>query len=112
MDSRQKDIFSAFLDPVIGSEQGGYRPIVIISGDFMNNNSSLRIICPITSTIRNYPGSITLSPTDTNGIKNVSEILVSQVKTLSGERLKKKLGKITDEQLEQIFFELNDVLRL
>ena len=83
MDSRQKDIFSAFLDPVIGSEQGGYRPIVIISGDFMNNNSSLRIICPITSTIRNYPGSITLSPTDTNGIKNVSEILVSQVKTFN-----------------------------
>ena len=112
MDSRQKDIFSAFLDSVIGSEQGGYRPVVIISGDFMNSKCSLRIVCPITSTIRNYPGSITVLPTDTNGIKNISEILVSQVKTISAEKLKKKVGKITEEQLEQIFFELNDVLRL
>ncbi|MDX2196233.1 MAG: type II toxin-antitoxin system PemK/MazF family toxin [Cytophagales bacterium] len=112
MDSRQKDIYSAFLDPIIGSEQGGYRPVVIISGDIMNKNSSLRIVCPITSTIRNYPGSITLLPTNVNGIKNISEIIVSQIKTISAERLKKKLGKITDEQLEQIIFELNDVLRL
>ena len=50
---KQKDIYYANLDPVKGSEQRGQRPVVILSGNTMNTNMNLCIICPITSKIKN-----------------------------------------------------------
>ena len=50
----QKDIYWANLDPIKGKEQKGKRPVVIISGNTMNKNLGIFIICPISSKIKDY----------------------------------------------------------
>lgn len=52
----QKEIWMADLNPVIGSEQSGVRPVVIISGETMNKMYSVVIMCPFTSKIKPYKG--------------------------------------------------------
>ena len=50
----QKEIWTVDLEPVAGSEQGGTRPVVIISGQSMNDHYNIVIICPLTSKIKPY----------------------------------------------------------
>jgi len=105
----QKDIYLTDLNPTKGKEQTGKRPVVIISGDTMNKNFDVCIICPISSIIKNYTGSVKLEKNKINKLDKDSEILAFQVRTLSKERMIKKIGEITDEQLKEIFYSLNEV---
>ena len=109
---KQGEIWHVFFDPVKGNEQAGDRPAVIISGDLMNSKSELTIVCPITSSIKNYMGNPILKPSRKNGLVSTSEILVAQIRTLSKLRFKKKLGTISEAHLEHIKQTLDDVLRL
>ena len=61
---KQRDIWMADLNPLKGSEQQGIRPVVIVSGNAMNDNFGSCIICPLTTKIKNYAGGIALSPLD------------------------------------------------
>ena len=56
----QKDIYWANLNPTKGKEQKGKRPVVIISGNTMNRNFGIFIVCPISSKIKNYAGCVKL----------------------------------------------------
>lgn len=106
----QKDIYWADLNPVKGKEQKGKRPVVIISGNTMNKNLGVFIICPISSKIKNYAGCVNLEKNKTNNLSENSEIITFQIRTISKERMIKKIGEITDEQLKEIFYSLNEVL--
>jgi mRNA interferase MazF len=108
---QQLDIYWAKLDPVEGSEQAGVRPVVIISGNTMNDNLSIAIACPITSQIKNYPGSVPLKANTTNNLTTDSEVIVFQVRTVSKSRLQKKIGAISVQDLTHIFEALGDVLK-
>jgi len=55
---KQKDIYLADLNPTKKNEQSGIRPVVIISGDTMNDNLGIVIVCPLTSSIKNYTGTV------------------------------------------------------
>ncbi len=57
---KQRDIWFADLNPTKGSEQSGIRPVAIISGDTMNDNSGLCLICPLSSKIKRYPATVFL----------------------------------------------------
>lgn len=107
---KQKDIYLADLNPVKGSEQSGKRPVVIISGNAMNDNLGVAIVCPISSKIKNYATCVQLKKSATNNLKQNSEIITFQIRTISKNRLMKKLGKITNEELAEIFRGLNTVL--
>lgn len=78
------------LNPVIGSEQSGIRPVVIISGNSMNENYSVVIICPLTSKIKSYKGCPVISPNKTNNLKTESQAIPFHVRTISKIRLRKK----------------------
>lgn len=67
---KQNDIYEAYLDPIVGSEQGGRRPVVIISGNLINSRVRNVICCPLTSRIKNYAGNPILKPHASNGLKN------------------------------------------
>lgn len=108
---RQRDIWMADLNPVKGSEQKGIRPVVIISGNAMNDNLGICIICPLTSRIKNYAGCLLLEKDEMNGLEQDSEIITFQVRTVSKERLIRKTGELTIEQLEMIKQGLNEVLK-
>ncbi|MFA6991669.1 MAG: type II toxin-antitoxin system PemK/MazF family toxin [Candidatus Gracilibacteria bacterium] len=107
---KQKDIYLVDLNPVKGSEQSGKRPVVVVSGNTMNDNFGVAIVCPISSKIKNYPVCVQLKKNKTNNLKQDSEIITFQIRTISKNRLIKKLGKITDEDLAEVFKGLNTVL--
>lgn len=108
---KQGEIWMANLDPTIDSEQKGTRPVVIISGNAMNDNLGLVIICPISSKIKNFIGDIILEPSTENGLTSKSEILIFQVRTISKNRLISKTGHLSDNELSQIIYNLNKILK-
>jgi|SRR3989344_3043589 len=107
---KQKDIYWANLDPVRGREQKGRRPVVIISGNAMNDNLGVFIVCQISTEIKNYVGCLTLVRNKINNLSADSEILTFQIRAIAKERLAKKIGEITDQELREVINLLNDVL--
>ena len=107
---RQKDIYFANLNPTKGSEQRGIRPIVIVSGNAMNDNLGVCIICPLSTKIKNYAGCILLKKDKINSLKEDSEVITFQIRAISMESLTEKIGEIADAQLEDIKKGLNDIL--
>jgi mRNA interferase MazF len=108
---KQCEIWYADLKPVKGSEQDGYRPVVIISGNVVNTLLNVVIACPLTTKIKNYKGDVVLEPNSENGLSQKSEILIFHVRSVSKERLVKKIGTITSRQLEILKQGLNDILK-
>ena len=108
---KQGEIWYVDLNPVKGSEQSGYRPVVIISGNLLNQYLNVVIVCPLTTRIKNYKGNLVLDPTRENGLKNKSEILLFHIRSVSKKRFIKRLGKITKPQIDEPIENLNDILR-
>ncbi len=108
---KKGEIWIAGLNPVIGQEQHGKRPVVIISGNAMNDHLGLVIVCPLTTKIKNFVGDIILSPNKNNGLENESEVLTFQLRTISKSRLINKLGFISTPQLDLIVENLNKILK-
>ncbi len=108
---KQAEIWYADLNPIKDNEQAGYRPVVIISGNLLNKYMKIVIVCPLTTKIKNYKGNLVLKPTKQNGLDNTSEILVFHVRSVSKNRLVKKIGKITDKELELLKLGLNEILK-
>jgi len=108
---KQRDIFLADLEPTTGQEQQGVRPVLILSGNTMNEHFDLCMICPLSSKVKNFPTCVVLKKSVLNGLSQDSEVLTFQLRTISKKRLQKKIGEISGEELEQVFSGLNDVLR-
>ena len=107
---KQGDVYFANLNPTKGREQQGIRPIVIISGNAMNDHSDMVIICPLSSKIKSYAGCITLKKDKVNNLQVDSEVITFQVRAISKERLNNKVGKVTIDQIKQIIIGLNGAL--
>lgn len=90
-------MFYADLSPVIGSEQGGIRPVLIIQNDTGNKYSPTVIAAAITSQINKnkLPTHIEI-PSEEYGLKADSVILTEQIRTIDKSRLKEKIGHIDD----------------
>jgi len=108
---KQGEIWLADLNPVVGSEQRGIRPVVIISGSAMNDNLGISIICPLSSKLKGFAGCLVLAPDTLNGLDVDSEVITFQTRTISQTRFARKVGVITAEQLEQIKKGLGEILR-
>lgn len=107
---KQGDLYFAQLDPAAGSEQKGLRPVVIISGDSMNDVLDICIICPLTSHIKSFPGCVVLKKNKINGLDKDSEIMTFQGRVISKSRLLKKIGVISQKELTEIKRGLVDIL--
>ena len=96
------DIYYASLDPIVGSEQNGTRPVVIIQNDIGNKYSPTVIAAAITSqTGKNkLPTHIEIGSQD-NGLKADSVVLTEQIRTIDKSRLKEKIGHIDDEKIKE-----------
>ena len=97
---KRGDMFYADLSPVIGSEQGGIRPVLIIQNDMGNKYSPTVIAAAITSqTGKNkLPTHIELG-SKSCGLKEDSVVLAEQIRTIDKSRLKEKIGHIDDDIL-------------
>lgn len=100
---KRGDIYYADLSPVIGSEQGGIRPVLILQNDTGNKYSPTVIIAAITSRINKakLPTHVEIS-SEEYGLSKDSVILLEQVRTIDKRRLKDKIGHISDELMEQV----------
>lgn len=108
---KQGEIWNVDLNPTKGSEQAGFRPVVVVSGNLLNKYLNILIVCPLTTKIKNYKGNIVLNPDAENGLKESSEVLTFHIRSISKERFKKRIGKITKTQLNETIANLNDILR-
>ena len=107
---KQGEVWYANLNPSKGSEQAGIRPVVILSGNLLNQHLPVVIIVPLTTKIKKYKGNPVLKPTKTNGLQSESEMLVFHIRSISKDRLAEKLGKIETSELERAIKSLNDIL--
>ena len=96
---KRGDMFYADLSPVVGSEQGGIRPVLIIQNDMGNKYSPTVIAAAITSqtTKNKLPTHIDID-SKTYGLKSDSVVLTEQIRTIDKSRLKEKIGHIEDEK--------------
>lgn len=108
---KQGEIWELYLNPTKGSEQSGRRPAVIISGNMLNTYLQVVIVCPLTTSIKNYKGNLIIKPNEINGLEKVSEVLTFHVRSVSKTRLDKKIGKISLKDVEVIKKTLNDILK-
>jgi len=107
---KQCEIWLADLNPVKGNEQQGIRPVVVISGNAMNDNLGIAIVCPLTTKIKNYAGCLVIEKNPSNGLTTDSEVITFQARTLAKERFRTRLGEISRDHLKTIKNGLNDIL--
>jgi len=100
---KRGDIFYADLSPVIGSEQGGVRPVIVIQNDVGNKYSPTIIIAAITSQINKarLPTHIEINAPDF-GLPKDSVVLLEQIRTIDKKRLREKIGKFDDEMMRLV----------
>ncbi|MDZ7759459.1 MAG: type II toxin-antitoxin system PemK/MazF family toxin [Desulfovermiculus sp.] len=103
------DIHWADLNPVIGSEQGGFRPVLILSHNIFNDRSGTVIAVAITSQSQRAGFPLTLELSDTK-LPKKSWVKISQIRTLSTKRIGKKIASSSVEELVNIIDGLNEII--
>ncbi|MHB1418724.1 MAG: type II toxin-antitoxin system PemK/MazF family toxin [Bacillota bacterium] len=100
---RRGDVFYAELNPVVGSEQGGTRPVLVIQNDIGNQFSPTTIIAAITSQIAKakLPTHIEITAKK-SGLEKDSVILAEQIRTIDKSRLKQKVAFLDDEIMDKV----------
>jgi len=99
----------ADLNPVRGREQAGLRPVLILSHDVFNERSGTVLAVVITSQPQRAGFPLTLE-LESSQMPKRSWVKISQIRTLSVERIGKKMGHVTPEQLDQIVEGLNEII--
>ncbi len=99
----------ADLNPVRGHEQAGLRPVLILSHDVFNEHSGTVIAMALTSQPQRAGFPLTLE-LKTEKLPKRSWVKISQIRTLSVERIGKKLGRVSPEELAQVVEGLNEII--
>jgi len=97
------DLYSACLDPVVGSEQGGIRPVLVIQNDVGNRYSPTVIVLAVTGQV-NKARLPTHVPVEArgNGLMKDSVILAEQIRTLDKRRLRERIGTVSPEIMDKV----------
>ncbi len=100
---KRGDIYYADLSPVVGSEQGGIRPVLIVQNDVGNKYSPTVIAAAITSQKEKakLPTHITLDA-EGCGLSKESVVLLEQIRTIDKRRLKERMGQLDDGSMQQV----------
>jgi mRNA interferase MazF len=97
------DIFLTNLEPVLGKEQGGIRPVLIIQNDISNQYSPVVIIAAITSKVyeKEFPTNVFIRK-DESKLDKDSTIMLNQIRTIDKIRLVKKIGSLDSHNLNKV----------
>lgn len=101
---RRGEVYDAVLDPTRDSEQAGFRPVVVVSRDAINEASSVVIVVPCTTYRegrRVYPSQTLVEESD-GGLERKSVVLGEQLRAVSGSRLRRRRGTLSAEALRRI----------
>ena len=97
------DLYSACLDPVVGSEQGGIRPVLVIQNDVGNRYSPTVIVLAITGQLNkaHLPTHVPVSCEGTGLVKD-SVVLAEQIRTLDKRRLRERIGTLRPDVMARV----------
>lgn len=103
MTIKRGELYYADLSPVVGSEQGGVRPVLVVQNDVGNKYSPTIIAAAVTSKINKakLPTHIEL-PSASYGLAKDSVILLEQIRTLDKRRLKERIGELNDATMSRV----------
>ena len=110
---RRGDVYLANLDPYIGSEQGGTRPVVVLQNNTGNYYCPTLIVAPITSKAGKKPSQPTHYYAERiRGLELPGMVLLEQIKTIDKRRVRKYLGRMTRQQMDEIGEAIEEALGL
>ena len=100
---KKGDLYFADLSPVMGSEQGGVRPVLVVQNDVGNKYSPTIIVAAVTSKRNkaNLPTHVEITA-DGNGLSKNSVVLLEQLRTIDKQRLKERIGTIDKSRLPEV----------
>jgi len=100
---RRGEMYFANLEPVVGSEQGGRRPVLILQNDVQNQYSPVTIVAAITSapTKKMYPADVMISSSE-SGLRPGARVLLNQIKTIDKTWLERYIGRLDAGQMSQV----------
>ena len=111
-DALRGEVWDISLDPVIGHEQAGARPALVVSVDLFNEGpAELIVVAPITRTARKVRWHVPVSPPE-GGLAAVSFIQCESLRSVSKRRLKRRRGRVSDATLDQVEDRLRILLGL
>ncbi|MCG0903769.1 hypothetical protein IMAU10382_00431 [Lactiplantibacillus plantarum] len=102
-DIKRGDIFYADLSPVVGSEQGGMRPVLIVQNNVGNHYSPTVIVAAITAKVQKakMPTPVNINAAHT-GIEKNSVVLLEQIRTIDKQRLKDRVTHLDDQTMRRV----------
>ena len=113
MTHKRFEIWSADLNPRIGTEPGKIRPVVVIQSDLLNDIHPSTIICPITTNVENKSEILRVHIIKGEaGLTKNSDILVDQIRAIDNTRFKKKIGELEEKSKLKLIENLKIVLDL
>ncbi len=101
------EIYFCNLNPTLGSEQQGTRPVLVVSNDSVNHNLPVSTVLPLSSVKENdkiYPTEILL-PVEVSNLSKLSVAMVQQIRTVSHDRLVNKAGSLNNEKIKNEILE-------
>jgi len=103
VDVTRGDVYYADLNPVVGSEQGGVRPVLVIQNNIGNKYSPTIIVAAITSKIEKakLPTHVEI-PADRSNLNRDSVVLLEQIRTIDKKRLKRRVTHLNDNILKRV----------
>jgi len=109
MNVKRGDVYYADLSPVVGSEQGGFRPVLIIQNNIGNRFSPTVIVAAITAQIQKakLPTHVEIPASD-EGLDRDSVVLLEQIRTIDKQRLTEKITHLDEECMRRV----NDALQI
>lgn len=112
---KRGDIFYADLRPVVGSEQGGIRPVLVLQNDTGNKTSPTTIVVTMTSRVDkkfSLPTHVMLYKDDTYGLPKDSVIQCESVRTIDKKRFKKKIGYVNEDSVDSVMRDVKEAFRV
>ena len=103
------DILWADLNPVKGHEQAGFRPVLILSPEVFNERSGTVIALALTSQPQRAGFPLTMEITSVT-LPKPTWVKISQIRTLSVQRLSKRMGHVSDDEMSQVVEGLNEII--
>jgi len=98
---KRGEVWLVNWNPARGSEQAGRRPALIIQNDIGNEKAPTTIVAAISRSVRIYPMNVRIDPPE-GGLDRPSIVKTSQILTISKERLEKRLGRLTKNNLDDV----------
>jgi mRNA interferase MazF len=101
---RRGEIYFAELDPVLGSEQGGRRPVLVLQNDVNNEFSPVTIVASITSAParRANPVDVLIEKPGASGLRPFSRVLLNQLRTVDKRRLEEYVGQLSSMDMKRV----------